>query len=268
MKLMKVLSVLLIVIAVGVFYVVSNINTVVKDAIVQVGSDTLKTTVTLDSVDILLLSSRARLSGLVIANPAGFSAPSLFEMDNIVVDLDVMSLLDRVIDIQEISIDGARVTAEQKGATTNVQALLKSLESGASPSTPVPEQPAEEPSAPVDVLIKVGQFDFVNSATELVTEKWGAKDVSIPAIKLSNIGGESGVPPEGLANAIIKPLLKQLNKALKDRLQELLEDEAKAKAKEKLEEKEDELKAKIDKKLEEKIGDKDTVDALKSLFSK
>ncbi len=270
MKLLKVLTVILVIIGAGLFYVASNINNVVKEAIVTVGSDTLKTKVTLDSVDILLLSSRAKLSGLVIANPPGFTAPSLFEMDTIVVDLDILSLMDKLVSVQEITIDGARVTAEQKGTTTNVQTLLKGLESGAAAPAPASEQTETEAGASVDVLIKVGQFKFINSATQLVTEQWGEKDVSIPDIELSNIGGEAGVPPEGLANAIIKPLLKQLNTALKDRLQELLEDEAKAKAKEKLKEKEDELKEKVDKKLQEELGDDadDTVDAIKSLFSK
>jgi multidrug efflux pump subunit AcrB len=191
-------------------------------------------------------------------------------MDNIIVDLNILSLLNKVVNVQEITIDGARVTAEQKGSTTNIQELLKSLDNEAateSPATmPISEETEDDPTAGIDILIKVGQFNFINSATQLVTEKWGDKNVSIPAIKLSNIGDESGVPPEALANAIVKPLLKQLNKALKGRMQDLLREEAKAK----LKEKEDELKAKMDKKLQEKLGDdaEGVGNAIKSLFSK
>ncbi|ARN76148.1 AsmA family protein [Oceanicoccus sagamiensis] len=271
MKLLKVLAVMVLIIAAGIFYVANNINGIVQEAVVKVGSKALKTSVTLAAVDIQLLSSRAELTGLVIANPQGFKAPNLFEMDTIVVDLDIMSMLDNVVNVQEITIDGARVTAEQKGTSTNVQALLKGLDSGSSAAAPAPA-PAPEAgdSAADDILIKVGQFNFINSATQLVTEQWGETAVKLPAIRVANIGGEAGVPPEALAGAIVRPLLKQLNQALKDRLQDLLEDEAKAQAKAKLKEKEDELKNKLDKKLEQELGDDkdDTVDAIKSLFSK
>ena len=267
MKLFKVLVVIVLIVVAALFYLANNINGMVKDAIVKVGSETLKTSVTLDAVEIQLLNSRAQLSGLVIANTGGFKTPSLFEMDNIVVELDVFSLLDNVINVQQITIDGARITAEQKGTTTNVQMLLKNLDSGAPAQAPSPEQTSEDSAASIDILIKIGQFNFVNSATKLVSEQWGEREVSIPAIKLNNIGGESGVPSEALASAIAKPLLKQLNNALKDRLQKLLEDQARAKAKAKLREKEDELKEKMDKKLQEKLGD-GTVDAIKSLFSR
>ena len=271
MKLFKVLIVTVLMIAAALFYLANNINGVVKDAVVKAGSEALKTPVTLEAVDIQLLEGRVQLSGLVIANMAGFKAPSLLEMKTVVIDLDVSSLLDNLVNVQQMTIDGARVTAEQKGATTNVQVLLNNLDAGTSPQTQSPEQTDGDSPANVDLLIKVGQLNFLNSSTTLISDQWGERDVQIPAIKLSHIGGESGVPAEALAHAIAKPLLKQLNGALKDRLQQLLEDKAKAELKAKvgakLKEKEQELKLKMDKKLQEKLGDS-AVDAIKSLFSK
>lgn len=271
MKLFKVLVVTVLVIAAGLFYFADNINGVVKETIVKVSSETLKTPVTLDAVDIQLLDGRVQLSGLVIANMVGFKAPSLLEMKTMEIDFDVSSLLDNLVNVQQMTIDGARVTAEQKGATTNVQVLLNNLDAGTSPKTQSPEQTGSNSPANVDILIKVGQLNFSNSSTTLISEQWGERDVQIPAIKLSHIGGEFGVPAEALAHAIAKPLLKQLNRVLQDRLQQLLEDKAKtelkAKVGAKLKEKEQELKLKMDKKLQEKLGDS-AVDAIKSLFSK
>ena len=271
MKLFKVLIVTVLMIAAALFYLANNINGVVKDAVVKAGSEALKTPVTLEAVDIRLLEGRVQLSGLVIANIPGFKAPSLLEMKTVVIGLDIPSLLDNLVNVQHMTIDGARVTAEQKGATTNVQVLLNNLDAGTSPQTQSPEQTDGDSPANVDLLIKVGQLNFLNSSTTLISDQWGERDVQIPAIKLSHIGGESGVPAEALAHAIAKPLLKQLNGALKDRLQQLLEDKAKAELKAKvgakLKEKEQELKLKMDKKLQEKLGDS-AVDAIKSLFSK
>ena len=270
MRLLKVLLLIVIIIAAGLFYLASNINDIVKEAIIKVGSETLTTSVTLDAVDMQLFDGRAQLSGLVVANTAGFSRPSLFEMDSIYIDFDIFSLVDRVIDLQEITIDGARITAEQQGGITNVQVLLENLRGSASAPAPAAEQAGADSVAGIELLIKIGQFNFVNSATNLVTQRWGEKQVAIPDIKLRNIGGEAGVSAEDLPGVMLKPLLKQLDNALKDRLQQLLKDEAMARAKEELKQREQELKQKMDKKLQEKLGDGagDVVDIIKSLLSR
>lgn len=265
MKLVKVgLAVVVLIaifVAISVFYVANNLNGLVKQAVEQVGSDTLKTAVTLDAVDINLTEARATLSGLRIANPEPFAQPFIFEMGDITVDLELQALAEKLVDIKEVRIDAAKVVAEQKALTTNVQALLDNLQSSgqAAPA----EQPSGDSSAVADIRIKIQSFKFLDSSTTLATEKWGDRDVNVPDIVLSDVGGAKGLPPEALAQAIITPIIQQLKDAVKERLEDLLEDEAKEKAKEKLGEKEDELKAK----LKDKLGE-DKVDALKGLLSR
>lgn len=264
MKLVKVgLAVVVLIaifVAISVFYVASNLNDLVKQAVEQVGSDTLKTAVTLDAADINLTEARATLSGLKIANPEPFTQPYIFEMGDIVVDLELESLADKVVDIKEIRIDAAKVVAEQKGLKTNVQALLDNLESSAQAPA---DKPSDESSSAPDIRIKIQSFKFLDSSTSLVSEEWGDRDVNVPDVLLSNIGGAKGLPPEALAQAIIKPIIQQLKDAVKKRLEDLVEEKAKEKAKEKLGEKEDELKEK----LKDKLGE-DKVDALKGLLSR
>ena len=254
MKLLKIFSgfilVVVILIAVAVFYVANNINDLVKTAVEEQGSNTLQTAVTLQKVDIKLMQGRVNLSGLIIANPPGFSESQAFQMDNIVVDLDLASLRDRLVNIKAIKVDGAHIVAEQKGVGTNLQALMKNIDSGSKTSAP-----AEQETAVSDVLIKVGLFDFTNSSMKLVSQQWGGKEMPIPTITLKNLGGDAGLPPEKLAAAILKPLVKQLNESMQKAGRDLIE----AKAKEKIQEKQDELKQKMS----DQVGDK-----LNSLFSR
>ncbi|MFA7554205.1 MAG: AsmA family protein [Spongiibacteraceae bacterium] len=262
MKLIKIVgwffAVLLVLLAIAVFLVAQNINDLVKVAVEDIGSDVLKTSVSLDSANVKLFENRIQLSGLKIANPPGFSAGNVFEMSDIVVDVELASLLDNLVLVNEISIDGARISAEQKGINTNFQALMNNIDSGdKTEQVPVSSPDDEDSSTPIDILVRVDLFSFSNSSMAVTTEKWGAQEVSIPTIALRNIGGNAGLPPEQLAPAILKPLIKQLNTVLKKRVQELLE----GKAKEKLKEKEDELKKKLDKELG------GNADKLKSLFS-
>lgn len=252
--------ILVLLLVIAGFFVAKNINGLVKDAVEDVGSSTLKTQVTLGSANLQLMQGRMQFSGLTIANPQGYGQQNIFEMNDIVVALELTSLLDNIVEVKEISVDGMRVVAEQKGSSTNLQALLSNLDSGAKQTPTEPE--AEGQGEAVDVRIKVGQLNFTNGSTYLVSDRWGDSDLPLPAIKLTNIGGSSGVPPEQLAEKILQPLLKQVINNLEQSIKQLVE----GKAKEKLRAKEDELKEKLNTKLGDKLGADS--DSLKSLLSR
>lgn len=265
MKIVKILGGLLalsaLLIIVSVYWLTNNINGMVKAAIEDVGSDTLKTEVRVADVDIDLKTSKVALSGLTIANVQGFDAPLLFEMKHVAVDLEPASLLEKTIEIKSVIIDGTKVVAEQKGQITNLQVLLNNLPKGKTnkSSEKSTDTSSSDSSEPLDILIKVVAFDFTNTSTTLITEKFGEQALSSPNISLRNIGGEAGVPPEQMAQAVMQPLIKQVSKSVENHLKKIIED----KAKQKLKEKEDELKAKVD----DKYG-KGTGDALKKLLGK
>jgi hypothetical protein len=257
-----IIVILLLVIA-GLSYVASNLNELVKDSVQTVGSDVLQTAVTLETVDVQLMQSRVSLTGLRIANPPGFSDPNIFEMQQVVVDIDVMTLLDKLVHIEEIRIDGARVIAEQKGSKINLQVMQEKLagEEGAAQPTPAAEG---EPSATPDITIKLDTFNFVNSSTYLLSDQWGDREFLVPAINLQNVGGERGLPPEQFANALLKPILAQLNKGLQGQLKQIFKD----KGREKLKAEEDRAKKRLDSELEKQFGDNadDVKNSLKGLF--
>lgn len=261
MKFIKILGGLLalsaLFIVISVYWLANNINGIVKTTIEDVGSDTLKTEVRVANVDIDLKASTVALSGLTIANVKGFDAPLLFKMNLVSVDLEPASLLEKTIEIKSVIIDGANVVAEQKGTTTNLQALLNNLDKASVEPASSSDNTQQTNSEPLDILIKIGAFDFTNTSTQLVTEQFGEREVSSPDIRLRKLGGDKGVPPEQLAQSIMQPLIKQVSKSVEDYLKNIIED----KAKEKLKEKEQELKNKLD----DKYG-KGSSDALKSLF--
>jgi hypothetical protein len=271
MKVLKLVSGLIILMAVSVvislYWLSGNLNDLVKSMIEEVGSKTLQTTVTLEAVDIQLREGRARLTGLKIANPQEFTQPYVFTMDTVAVDLTLEKLLNQLVDITAITVDGARIVAEQKGLSTNLQVLKKNLGAAAAKS---PQATPSDKSAPADVLIKIGLLRFSNSSAQLVSDQWGDREINAPNIELKNLGGESGIAPEEMATAILKPLIKKLNRSLEDSLKELLEEKLKETAKAKLKEKETELKQQLEGKLEEKLGSDsaETIDTLKSIFKR
>ena len=269
MKIVKVLGwglvVVIAFVALSVYMTAANIDHIVKQTVEKVGSDTLKTSVTLDGVAIDLWGARATLSGLTIDNPEPFTGDYLFKLDDIHFDLNLEALLQKTVDISIVSVEGVHVIAEQKGTQTNIQTLLKSLESKV--PTEKPEQPSNEgQGAAADFLIRVGRFDFSKSSLALITEKWGEQQVDLPSILLQNLGGERGVPADQFAHSLFQQLLRKLNSAAEKAIKE----QAKRKLEEKLKAKEDELKSKARDKLQEKLGEQagGVESSLKSLLSR
>lgn len=268
MKAMKILGwvVLVIVVFVGlsIYLTLNNLNAIVKQVVEQVGSETLQTTVSLREADIRLLDGKASLSGLSIRNLPGYSQPNLFQMETILVDLDLEAMMDQVVHVENVVVEGISIVAEQKGTTTNMQQLMSQLpKSGQGTSSQGGNDSGgdSEGAVSADIRIKIDQIGFADNSATVITEKWGENQLKIPALRLENIGGEQGVPPDQLADAILRPLIKRINKALEKGIKDLAEQ----KAKEKLREKEDELKAKY----KDKLGaDDEDIDALKSLLSR
>ncbi len=261
MKVMKYLLGIILALAVvigGVLYWgISDINQLVKKAVETVGPEVTKTEVSLSGADIKITQGRGVLNGLSIANPQGFSSDNIFAIDKIVVDVDPKAILDGVIVIDELTLDGADLLAEHKNVSeTNLQALLNNIQ-GSGSSSASESSSAEEGS---DVRLAVKKLSVINNKVRLESEKLGSYTLDLPAITQSNIGDPAvGLTPAELGKAILKPILRNAEKAVKAKLETLAKEEVKDKAEEKLKEK---LGDKVSEEDQEKLK------SLKNMFGK
>ena len=70
--LLLVLAVLAVIVAIGAYVLLGNLDNIVRRAVERTGSDLTGTPVTLDGVAIDLRAGRAPLSGLAVARPPGY----------------------------------------------------------------------------------------------------------------------------------------------------------------------------------------------------
>jgi len=119
---------LAIVIAGGLAFVWSNLDGIVKDSIQTYGSQATQTEVRVAGVKLELEAGKAAISGLTVANPAGFSDPNIFELGNIVTKIDVSTIRQNPIVIDEIIISAPVIVYEiNKSGLSNVDVLKKQL---------------------------------------------------------------------------------------------------------------------------------------------
>lgn len=213
------------------YYLMQNLDVLVKELIEQAGTDATGTRVQVQDVELNLAQGGATISGLTIANPEGFSAESLFTMGNITVDIDPASLSETVYVIERISVDGARVLAEQVGGGTNLQALLNNMEgAGAQSST--------DASGSADVRLAVESLNFSNGSVSLRSDVFGEREFALPNITMANLGSrENGLTPDELGAEIADRLVGEVTDAVTDEIKDLAREAAKAKLKEQLGEK-------------------------------
>lgn len=239
--------VVVLVIAV-VFLVLQNLDAIIKKVIEDVGSEVVGTSVRVSEVKFNLRDGRGEIYGLQIANPDGFNTRNAFEMDEVAVQVRPASITGPVIIIDEVLVDGARLTAEQTGASTNLQQLLDGMKSSSS-------EPAPPPSGePADVRLALKQFAFINSSAAIETAQYGGKTLNMPGIRLADLGDEqTGLTPEQLASSMLSAVIKQAQRAVQDYIKDLAKDAA---------------KEEVNKKLDEKIGaeNREKLEGLKGLL--
>lgn len=206
-----VLLALVLLAAIAIYLLLGNLNSLVQGVIEDVGSEITGTAVTLKGVDIDLSSGSGELKGLEIANPRGYSTAYAFRLKRVAVGIDLKSLTGPVIALNEVTVKGARLNAEQKGQRSNLSDLLENVQrsTGEKP-------PAEEPTGgPTDVRVALKKFVFANTQATVVTEVDQPREVTVPDVRRRNIGNpEKGLTPAQLGEQLVQAVLEEMKAAL------------------------------------------------------
>lgn len=227
-----VIVVLLAAIAGAGFYLMQNVDGIVKALIEEAGTESVGTAVKVAGVKVNLREGSAVISGLTVANPPGFSPEPLLTLATIKVSIDTASLTKDVYIIKDVVVEGVRVLAEQKGTGTNVQALVDGMpedEAGTSQSGA---------GSAGDSLFAVAQINVAAGQMELRSEQFGTREIELTSIRLTKLGSaEKGLTTDELSDAVSDQLLGQIKAAVTQAASDYLRDEAKSRLKEKLGEK-------------------------------
>lgn len=233
------LLLILLLISAGAYFVLGNINSIVKNQIEKQGSGALQTQVQVSDVNIQLLDGLGEINGFSIANPEGFSNADALGFKTIRLDIDTNTLTTMPIVIEEVLIDSLsalyEVNAQAKG---NLNALLEPLKSSSKGGTGSSESPQSD-AGQTDIRITIKKLVVKDTQLVLDLSALGDKhyDETIPGFSLSDIGGAEGLPPEQLGKEIGKRLLSNLLQKAKEKQQDKLADKVKEKAVEELKEK-------------------------------
>lgn len=126
------LAVLVVIVAGGLYFVWSNLGSIIKTAVEETGSKVTQVSVTLDAVDVdKLTDGQAGIRGLTVGNPSGFNTDSALKLGEVSVKVDPATVTSDVIVVKEVVIAAPQVTYEFGSGGSNIGTIQKNVEKAA-----------------------------------------------------------------------------------------------------------------------------------------
>ena len=199
--------VILLAVAGGVFYLVGNLDGLVKKTIEKYGSQAAGTRVTVSKVHIDLGQARGKIRDLQIANPGGFSSAPLFRLGEIELQLDPATLTGPMPTIDEIRILAPQLRFEVNSrGQTNLSVFKRGLAADAKDGAAT----GEGGSGETRLLVK--KVIIADAGANIDLTAVGGKTYvgTLPPVNLTDLGGSRGVTPRQLGRIVLTALSEQL----------------------------------------------------------
>ena len=238
--------VLILVVAGGVFFLVGNLDSLVKKAIEEYGSEAAGTAVTVASVHIDLGQATGTVRELNVASPPGFNGKTLFRLGEVTLKLDPASLTGSQPTVDEIRIVAPQLRFEVNAVgRTNLAVFRQGVAAGSGTESGTATQPR--------LLVK--KLTIADAGADIDLTAVGGKTYTgkLPPLTMTDLGGQKGVTPKQLGRIVMTALADQLQKeAARRGIDAALREQL------------DKNSGKLQRKLDEKLGP-GAVDAEKAL---
>jgi uncharacterized protein involved in outer membrane biogenesis len=180
---------------------------IVKKAINEYGPQMTQTTVSIDAVNLSLLTGSAKVKGLAVGDPQGYKSPQAISVGTIVVGVDPTSLFSDKIVVRSIRLESPNITFEGGLAGNNLSQILDNVDSsgskGGTLSTNTAVQPKSEKKFEVDDLLISG----AKAEVILTSPEERRVNLSLPDIHLTNLGtGSDGITAADLTRNILSAI--------------------------------------------------------------
>ena len=205
---------LLAVIIIAVIVVGLFLGKIVTAGINTVGPKITQTTLTVDTVDLSLLTGSATVKNLVVGSPEGYKAPNAISLGLTAVSVAPMSVLSDKIVVKSLRLESPEITFEGNPfGGNNLKKLEANVDSAAaSLQSPSTNQPANT-AAPAKPGKKLEVDDILITGAKVHFN--GVTLPTLPDIHLSNLGkGPEGITAAELTKDVLAQVTDETLKAV------------------------------------------------------
>lgn len=200
-KLLIGLGVLVVIVVGGAFFLLSNLDGLVKTAIETFGSDAIGSEVSVGSVEIDLRGGSAAIYDFDVANPEGFGDRMMLSFSEVSMAIDLASINGDVIRINSIVARQPSVLYERANGTTNIDTVSARFANSEDQETVDPATDEAAARLNIDsILIEDIQAHMAGEGVPDIT-------INLGNINLQNLQGT----PDEIALQIMTPLMRQIS---------------------------------------------------------
>lgn len=218
-KALIVIAILLVVVAAGVYVVLSNLDSIVKAAIEKYGSEVTQTAVRVNRVKIDLKKGSGGIYGLTVANPEGFDAKHAFSLGETSIKLNLNSLGKEVIVIDGVTVRAPKVAYEMNaGREGSLNKLYENISTSLPAGSGKSAGQKQSKDAGPKMIIRSLVFEGGAIDARLVPLDNKPYSVKLPAIRMSNLGAPRGATGGELAKEILARITQTARDEVKKQL--------------------------------------------------
>ncbi|XPF96087.1 hypothetical protein ACM9HF_08785 [Colwellia sp. RE-S-Sl-9] len=216
------------------FLASGSLDDFIKQQIESQGSKITNQTVLVKNVEMKLVKGSGAINGFSLSNPKQYKYPYAFSFETVLLDINIKSLTEDPIVIDEIRINNPQAFVElTQNGSANLSDILDDIEKNLPKNEEEVQQP--ESSSQKEPNIRVSKLILAGTNLSLDLSALGNKEhqITLPDINLTNIGGDNGLPASLLGAEIAKQALSSIWKQAKTEQKRKIKDKIKNKLKEK-----------------------------------
>jgi len=194
--------IILVSMAIGLY-----LGPIVKIAMEQVGPKVTQVTIKVDGVDVSLVTGSAKVKGLMVGNPNGYTTPQAIKVGTIAVSMDPFSVMSNKILVRSIHVESPEITFEGGLKSNNLSKIADNVNAGSQNGGPATPQNSTQTNNKPAPKIEVDDFLITGAKVHVKLSGLGSKDITLPDIHLTDLGKDSnGLTPAELSSAILKAI--------------------------------------------------------------
>ncbi len=223
---MKKLMIVLLILAAGggaAYFMTPSAEDIVKTVVHKYGSQVTGTEVNLGGFRLDIFNGEVEVKKLTVANPQNYSQPNIMSVGRVAVKVNLKSLLDKTIVIENVEVEKPEITYELLSVTqNNISQLMENIKKN--PAKADQKAAAEKVEKDAKAESKAGEGKKVvvnrlkvaggsiNVAASLAGHAASAS-VPLPEIKMQDIGKEKNNNGASIADTLSVVLQKIFNTA-------------------------------------------------------
>jgi hypothetical protein len=190
---------LLVLIIVTAIVVGLFLDKIVKAGVERVGPKITQTTITVDTVNLSLLTGSARVKNLVVGSPEGYKAPNAISVGLATFSVIPMSVLSDTIVVKSGRVESLEITFEGSLSRNNLSRIMDNVNGVAKNGGPESTNKIATAGSKPGKKIEVDDLLITGAKVHGTLILLGGKEVTIPSLTLPDIElHDLGKGPEGI----------------------------------------------------------------------